>query len=141
IQQKHLLNRPKNLEVGRAPMFCPTCASRNCVPTQAQSVTSYLVDKTRQIRNLTLVGFMGTGKSSVGRLAADILHFTFLDTDDVVVARAGLTVNEIFQQQGEAAFRELERRIVQELTRRNKTLISAGGGLPADPDNLASLKS
>src|SRR4051794_16776278 len=82
------------------------------------------VDSGRQIRNLSLIGFMGTGKSSVGRLAADILHFTFLDTDDVIVARAGSTINEIFQQQGEAAFRELERRIVQELARRTKTIIS-----------------
>jgi len=53
------------------------------------------VDSTRQIRNLTLIGFMGTGKSTVGRLVADILHFTFLDTDDVIEARAGATIQEI----------------------------------------------
>jgi len=59
------------------------------------------VDALRQIRNLALIGFMGTGKSSVGRMAADILQFTFLDTDDVIVARAGMSINEIFKQHGE----------------------------------------
>jgi shikimate kinase len=99
------------------------------------------VDASRQIRNLALIGFMGTGKSTVGRMAADILHFTFLDTDDVIVARAGMSISEIFQKQGEASFRESEGRIVQELTRRTKTVISAGGGLPVNGENLASLKT
>jgi shikimate kinase len=99
------------------------------------------VDTARQIRNLALIGFMGTGKSSVGRLVADHLHFTFLDTDDVIEARSKFSIEEIFRQQGEAAFREWERRIVEELTRRNKTVISTGGGLPANEPNLTSLKS
>jgi shikimate kinase len=99
------------------------------------------VDSTRQIRNLTLIGFMGTGKSSVGRLVADALHFTFLDTDDVIEARAGATIQEIFQHHGESTFREWEGRIVDELTRRSKTVIATGGGLPANETNLTSLKS
>ena len=57
---------------------------------------------TRQVHNLALIGFMGTGKSSVGRMVADALHFTFLDTDDVITARAGKSITEIFQQNGEA---------------------------------------
>jgi len=96
---------------------------------------------TRAIHNLALIGFMGTGKSSVGRLVADVLHFTFLDTDNVIEARAGKTISEIFEQQGEAAFREWERRITEELTRRKKTVIATGGGLPASDANLASLKT
>ena len=84
---------------------------------------------------------MGSGKSSVGRLVADVLHFTFLDTDNVIEARAGKSVGDIFAQDGEPAFRLLERRIVEELTRREKTVIATGGGLPADPANLASLKT
>src|ERR1044071_4089603 len=99
------------------------------------------VDNARQIRNLALIGFMGTGKSSVGRLVADVLHFTFLDTDDVIEARAGCSIREIFDQHGEAAFREWERRIVEELTRRNRTVIATGGGLPANESNLSSLKT
>ena len=59
----------------------------------------------RSIHNLALVGFMGSGKSVVGRQVADALHFAFLDTDRVIEARAGKTVSEIFQQDGEPAFR------------------------------------
>ena len=95
----------------------------------------------REVRNLALIGFMGTGKSVVGRMAADFLHFTFLDTDDVIKARAGKEIAAIFEQDGEPAFRAWERRIVEELTRRQKTVIATGGGLPADEANLASLKS
>ena len=95
----------------------------------------------REIRNLALIGFMGSGKSCVGRLAADVLHFTFLDTDRVIEARAGAAISEIFAQQGEPAFRDWERRIVEELTRRSKTVIATGGGLPVNPANLSSLKT
>ena len=96
---------------------------------------------TRPIHNLALIGFMGTGKSCVGRLTADLLHFTFLDTDHVIEARAGKAISDIFAQDGEPAFRQWERRIVEELTRREKTVIATGGGLPADEANLASLKT
>ena len=84
---------------------------------------------------------MGTGKSCVGRMAADMMHFTFLDTDHVIEARAGKSISDIFAQDGEPAFRQWERRIVEELTRRDKTVIATGGGLPADEANLASLKT
>ena len=95
----------------------------------------------RKIQNIALIGFMGTGKSSVGQLAATQLHFTFLDTDHVIEARAGKTISEIFAEQGEPAFRELERKILGELVARKRTVISTGGGLPANPENLASLKT
>lgn len=95
----------------------------------------------RAIHNLALIGFMGTGKSSVGRLVADLLHFTYLDTDQVIEARAGKCINEIFQQDGESAFRDFECRVVRELEHRLKTVISTGGGLPANDGNLASLKT
>ena len=96
---------------------------------------------TRSIQNLALIGFMGTGKSSVGRLAAQTLHFTYMDTDQVIEAWAGKTITDIFQQEGESAFREWERRVVEDLTHRKKTVIATGGGLPANEANLASLKT
>lgn len=99
------------------------------------------MDSTRTISNLALIGFMGTGKSSVGRLVADLLHYTFLDTDDVIIARAGKSIADIFAQDGEAAFRERESQLVEELTRRTRTVISTGGGLPVNPANLVSLKT
>lgn len=99
------------------------------------------MDATRRISNLALTGFMGTGKSSVGRLVADQLRFTFLDTDDVLVSRAGKPITEIFAQEGEAAFRQKECALVQELALRTRTVIATGGGLPVNPANLASLKT
>lgn len=96
--------------------------------------------ETRVIHNVALIGFMGTGKSSVGRQAAHLLHFTYLDTDHVIEGRAGKPITEIFSQDGEPAFREFERRIVQELATRKRTVISTGGGLPMNPHNLSSLK-
>ncbi|HEY6167063.1 MAG TPA: shikimate kinase [Verrucomicrobiae bacterium] len=95
----------------------------------------------RRIENLALIGFMGTGKSSVGRLVAEQLHFTFLDTDELIQSRTGKSINDIFAQQGEATFRELECQVVAELASHTKTVIATGGGLPVDPANLASLKT
>ena len=96
---------------------------------------------TRRIENLALIAFMGTGKSSVGRLVAEQLHFTFLDTDDLIESRTGKSINQIFAQQGEPAFRELECQVVQELAGRAQCVIATGGGLPVNPANLASLKT
>jgi shikimate kinase len=95
----------------------------------------------RNIQNLALVGFMGTGKSCVGRLAAELLQFEFVDTDDLVETQAGLSIAEIFGTQGEPAFRQMERDVVQKLAQRTKTVVATGGGLVADPANLASLKT
>ena len=94
----------------------------------------------RHIVNLALIGFMGTGKTSVGRLAAEQLHFTYLDTDELIQTHTGRTIADIFKTDGEPAFRELEKKVVAELAGLTKTVISTGGGLPANPENLASLK-
>ena len=94
----------------------------------------------RQIQNLVLTGFMGTGKSSVGRLVASHLHFDFMDTDEMIESRAGKSIPEIFSQAGEEIFRELEKQLLSELSRVRRTVISTGGGLSANAANLASLK-
>lgn len=94
----------------------------------------------RHIRNIALIGFMGTGKSSVGRLIADQLRYVFVDTDELIETRAGKSISTIFAEDGEASFREREREVVVELASRNRSVISTGGGLGADEQNLASLK-
>jgi shikimate kinase len=99
------------------------------------------MDINRRPVNLALIGFMGTGKTSVGRLVADQLGFEFLDTDELIQIRAGRTIADIFAKEGEPAFRQLERQIVQELSTREKTVIATGGGLPTNAENLAALKS
>lgn len=94
----------------------------------------------RNIKNISLIGFMGTGKSTVGRLVAEHLKFDFLDTDMLIEQRTDRKITEIFALSGEAAFRELEAQLVAELATRQSTLISTGGGLPTNPTNLSSLK-
>ncbi len=95
----------------------------------------------RRIVNIALIGFMGTGKTSVGRLVAEQLHFDYVDTDEMIQAATGKTVADIFSTMGEPAFRALEEKTVAELIGKTQTVISAGGGLPVNPNNLASLKT
>lgn len=94
----------------------------------------------RQIHNLALIGFMGTGKSSVGRFAAAQLQYDFVDTDELIERRAGKSITRIFSEDGEPAFRELERQLVAEMVDWRKKVISTGGGLAANDANLVSLK-
>src|SRR5439155_324963 len=94
----------------------------------------------RHIENIALIGFMGSGKSSVGHVVAAHLHFSFVDTDEMIESRAGRTIAEIFSQAGESVFRELEGQVLSELSRARSIVISTGGGLAANAANLASLK-
>jgi shikimate kinase len=114
---------------------------KNGVSSGCEIVYLSGVNNARRIQNLALIGFMGTGKSSVGRLVAEQLHFTFLDTDELIETVTSKTIPEIFEQQGEEVFRQLETKVVAELNTRFKTVISTGGGLPINPANLASLKT
>jgi shikimate kinase len=94
----------------------------------------------RQMENIALIGFMGTGKSSVGRMVAAQLGFDFLDTDELIESRAKKTIAAIFAGDGEPKFREYERDVVKELSSRKGLVISTGGGLGANESNLAALK-
>jgi shikimate kinase len=94
----------------------------------------------RQISNIALIGFMGTGKSTVGRLVADHLHFEFLDTDEVIESRTHKSISAIFADEGEPAFRQREAELIAELNSRQRLVLSTGGGLGANLDNIASLK-
>jgi len=106
-----------------------------------KSANAIAVISTRHLANLALIGFMGTGKTTVGRLVAESLHFDFLDTDELIQSSTGRSVAEIFSREGESAFRALEHRVVNELAARGQTVISTGGGLPTNGDNLAALKT
>jgi len=99
------------------------------------------VSPQRAIRNIALIGFMGSGKSSVGRVAAELLGFEFVDTDALIESRSGQSITDIFANQGEPAFRELEATVVRELSGRDKTVIATGGGLPTHPGNVEDLKT
>jgi shikimate kinase len=99
------------------------------------------MEQIRAFHNLALIGFMGTGKSSVGRLIAERLRFEFVDTDDCIEAQAGKPITQIFAEVGEAAFRELERELVRSFEGRKHAVIATGGGLAANPGCLDSLKT
>ncbi|RUM45397.1 MAG: shikimate kinase [Desulfurobacterium sp.] len=89
---------------------------------------------------VVLVGFMGSGKSTVGKLLSERLGVQLVDTDVEVEKRTGMSIPEIFVKKGEEYFRNLERRIVEELLTLPKDLvISTGGGLPAYSDNMELL--
>jgi len=89
--------------------------------------------------NLYLCGFMGAGKSSVGPLLAQRLGWSFLDTDRELEAGVGLSVPQIFAQAGEVAFRELEKSLVDSLSRRHSTVVALGGGALNEGENRVSL--
>ena len=84
--------------------------------------------------SLFLIGMRGAGKTSCGRLAATLLGVPFVDGDQRVEERAGLTVEAIFREQGEAAFRRLEREVTLELLELPGAIIATGGGCVTDPD-------
>lgn len=83
---------------------------------------------------------MAVGKSAVGRNLAKRLHRRFVDLDRVIEKRAGLKVREIFEQKGEAAFRELEKQSLADLLEQPGQVIATGGGVVMDEDNLSLLK-
>jgi shikimate kinase / 3-dehydroquinate synthase len=89
-------------------------------------------------RNIVLTGFMGTGKTTVGRLLAERLGYEFVDTDQVLEERHG-RISEIFRTRGEDAFRRLERELAAELADRDGLVIATGGRLMLDPENVANL--
>lgn len=99
------------------------------------------VRPSRCIHNLALVGFMGAGKSTVGRLVARQLGLTFLDTDEAIEERAGTSIAGIFASEGEAAFRARERALIEELRTREGLVISTGGGMVCQPGNMEALKA
>jgi shikimate kinase/3-dehydroquinate synthase len=90
-------------------------------------------------RNLILTGFMGTGKTTVGREVAQRLRLPFVDMDLEIGARAGKSIPRIFAEDGEATFREMEAALCEELGRQRGLVIATGGGALVDPSSRAAL--
>jgi len=92
-----------------------------------------------QVRNIILVGFMASGKSSVGRALSRRCGWTRWDADDEIVAWAGKPIADIFRDSGEDAFRELERSVVKEICLEAGRIIAAGGGSFIDDENRRTM--
>jgi len=91
--------------------------------------------------NLILVGFMGAGKSSVGRLLARRLGRCFVETDDMITAREGCSIPEIFARHGEAHFRAAEEETLRVLRLKTSDVIATGGGLPCGEGRMDDLRA
>ena len=92
------------------------------------------------LRRLVLTGFMGAGKSTIGRLLADRLNWTFLDLDAHLEARAGATIPQLFERHGEAHFRRLESAALASALGHNHTVLALGGGTPEELTNRLLLE-
>ena len=92
-------------------------------------------------QNLFLIGPMGVGKTTIGRMLAKELDLRFVDTDQEIERRAGTNIAWIFDVEGEAQFRVRESAVIEELTQRSKVLIATGGGSILRPENRRNLIS
>lgn len=93
-----------------------------------------------QKNNIVLIGFMGTGKTTVGRLLAQRTGRTFVDLDEEIERSLGLPVSTIFVQYGEVFFREQERQMIRQLSCRNNMVVATGGGAVLCEENVSNLR-
>lgn len=96
---------------------------------------------TNKLFNIVLTGFMGTGKTTVGKLVAKTLERPFVDTDEAIVQRAGKPIAAIFAEDGEAVFRLFERRVCRFYAGQPGYVIATGGGMLVEPSNLKVMQA
>ena len=92
------------------------------------------------MKNIVLIGFMGSGKTEIGKRLADKLGYTFMDTDSIIEKKMGKSISGIFQEDGEEHFRGLEAGVVKELSGIRGCIISTGGGMVVNRENILNLK-
>ena len=92
------------------------------------------------MKNIVLTGFMGAGKSSVGKRLAEHLGLSVVDTDEVIEEDSGMKISEIFSRFGEPRFRELESEAVKRVSKLTDHVIVTGGGVVLNPENIENLR-
>lgn len=90
--------------------------------------------------NIVLIGFMGTGKSVIGKKLAQRLSMGYLDTDEIIEEREGGKIFQIFQQRGEEYFRKIETQVIEEVGQQDNYVIATGGGTVLKEENMAALR-
>lgn len=90
--------------------------------------------------NIAIIGFMGSGKTTVGKALAKLMEMKFVDIDKVIAAREKKSINEIFGEKGQVYFRDLEREIIAQEALKNNCVISTGGGSILDNENIKRLR-
>ncbi len=90
--------------------------------------------------NIFLIGFMGSGKSSIGKKLAGKLEYEFFDVDNVIEKNTGKTISEIFSEEGEGSFREYEQQALLQLSNKKNAVIATGGGTPCFHNNMQMIK-
>ena len=93
-----------------------------------------------QMRNIVLVGMPSSGKSTVGKVLSRITGKPFIDMDEEIVRRAGITIPEIFDRDGEKAFRDMETEVAKDLGKEKNQIIATGGGAVLRPENIDALR-
>jgi shikimate kinase/nucleoside-diphosphate-sugar epimerase len=140
---KHVSNA-KLRATGWSPQYPDYFSALNDDPELASSILSLVTDTEEQplhrAENIVLIGLMGSGKSTVGRIVAHKLGFQFVDTDHLITDTARCSIPEIFAREGEASFRRRESAVLRQLLGRKHTVIATGGGIITQPRNLPLLK-
>ena len=90
--------------------------------------------------NIALIGFMGSGKTTIGKLLAKTMEMKFVDIDKIIEATEKKSINDIFKEKGQIYFRDLEREIILQESSRNNCVIATGGGSILDNENVKSLQ-
>jgi shikimate kinase len=106
-----------------------------------ESARSSIINHQSAIGNVFLVGYRGTGKSTVARLLAHHLGWPWLDADDLIERHAGISIRQIFEAEGEAGFRKRESAVLEELCGLHQHVIATGGGVVLSGTNRRRLKA
>lgn len=93
-----------------------------------------------QTNNVFLIGFMGVGKSTMARMLAEELNMNLIEMDETIEAEQGMTIQEIFEQQGENGFRDIESAFVERISQGNNMVVSCGGGAVLRNRNVENMK-
>ena len=90
-------------------------------------------------RNIFLIGMMGSGKSQTGPVLAKMINYAFVDTDDVLEKASKQSISSIFEKDGEKVFRDVEKKVLKEISQHHSLVIATGGGLVTLPENWGIL--